>query len=107
MAGFIFQESGPLGLAMKDEDWHVAPGDKITIPALVANRSSDEIYVELSIQGVPIEWVTIDNPVVRLAPKEKHEVTLTISPLPYPQSRAGEYTVAINAIIHKQPEIIC
>ena len=86
MAEFIFQESGPLGLAMKDEDWHVSPGEKITIPALVVNRSSDDIFVELSVQGVPIDWVTLDNPVVHLRPKEKHEFALTISPPPYPQS---------------------
>ncbi len=105
MAEFIFQENGPLGLAMKDEDWRVAPGDKIIIPALVVNRSSDDIFVELSVQGVPIDWVTLDNPVVHLRPKEKHEFALTISPPPYPKSQAGDYPVNIRASVQNQPEI--
>lgn len=105
MAEFIFQERGPLGLAMKDEDWHVSPGEKITIPALVANRSSDDIFVELSVQGVPIDWVTLDNPVIHLHPKEKHEIAVTISPPPYPKTQAGEYPVNIRASVQNQPEI--
>jgi hypothetical protein len=105
MAEFIFQESGPLGLAMKDEDWHVSPGEKITIPALVANRSSDDIFVELSVQGVPMDWVTLDNPVVHLRPKEKHEFALIISPPPYPKTQAGEYPVNIRASVQNQPGI--
>ena len=105
MAEFIFQESGPLGLAMKDEDWRVSPGDKITIPAVVANRSSDDIFVELSILGVPNDWVTLDNPVVHLRPKEKHEISLTISPPPYPQCQAGDYPVNIRASVQNRPEI--
>ena len=105
MAEFIFQESGPLGLAMKDEDWSVSPGAKITIPALVVNRSSDDIFVELSVLGVPVDWVTLDNPVVHLRPKEKHEFALTISPPPYPQSQAGDYPVNIRASVQNQPEI--
>ena len=105
MAEFIFQESGPLGLAMKDEDWRVAPGEKITIPALVVNRSSDDIFVELSVLGVPVDWVTLDNPVVHLRPKEKHEFVLIISPPPYPQSQAGDYPVNIRASVQNRPEI--
>ena len=104
MAEFIFQESGPLGLAMKDEDWHVAPGEKITIPALVANRGLEEIFVDLSVHGIPLHWVTMDTPVVRLSPKEKKEVTLTISPPPFPQCRAGFFSVNIRANIQNQPE---
>ena len=105
MAEFIFQESGPLGLAMKDEDWRVSPGEKITIPALVVNRSSDDIFVELSVLGVPADWVTLDNPVVHLRPKEKHEFALIISPPPYPQCQAGDYPVNIRASVQNQPEI--
>ncbi len=96
MAEFIFQENGPLGLAMKDEDWYVVPGDKITIPALVANRGSEDIFVELSVHGVPIDWVTLDNPVVHLGPNQKHEIapyhfTTTLPSKPGWQL-SGEYT---------------
>jgi uncharacterized membrane protein len=105
MAEYIFQENGPLGLAMKDLDWRVVPGEKITIPALVVNRGSNEIFVDLSVHGVPLHWVSIDNPVVRLSPQEKREITLTISPPPFPQSRAGYYPVNIRATIQNQPTI--
>ena len=105
MAEFIFQESGPLGLAMKDEDWQVSPGEKIAIPALVANRSSEDIFVEISVLGVPADWVALDNPVVHLRPKEKHEFVLTIAPPPYPQCQAGDYPVNIRASVQNRPEI--
>ena len=35
MADFIFQESGFLGIAIKVEDWQVAPDEKITIVAVL------------------------------------------------------------------------
>jgi hypothetical protein len=106
MTEFIFQENGPLGLAMSDKDWQVAPGDKITIPALVANRGANEIYVAFTVQGVPVDWITLDKPVVRLSPMEKQEVNVTISPPPFPQCHAGEYPLEIRANLQSQPEIM-
>jgi Tol biopolymer transport system component len=106
MADFIFQENGPLGLAVENKDWCVAPGEKVTISLMVANRSAAEIFVELSVQGVPMDWSVLDTQVMRLGPRETRKASLTIAPPPYPLSRASQLNVSLSAALQSQPDMV-
>ncbi|HJR81427.1 MAG TPA: DUF5050 domain-containing protein, partial [Anaerolineales bacterium] len=53
--------------------------------------------------GLPVDWVTIDTPVVHLSPGEAKQVTLTVQPPSVPQSRVGQYPLDVRAVSQNNP----
>jgi hypothetical protein len=90
-------------LAIKEEQISVAPESQVDIHLALINDSPNEDYVDILIKGVPSEWITIETPVVHLAPGETRQVTLTVQPPPVPQSRVGEYPLDIRAVSQNNP----
>src|SRR5215208_3283284 len=91
-------DENQLRVVIKEEQITVAPGNEVTIQIAVINQSLTEDTVAIAVKGVPAEWTTISPSVVRLAPTEIKQVTLTILPPPVPESRMGEYFLEIDAI---------
>jgi len=90
-------ESG-LILAIKEDEILVAPESKVDIHIGVINESEHEEYVDILVSGVPSEWITIDAPVLHLAPGEAKQITLTVHPPALLQSRVGQYPLDIRAV---------
>ena len=92
-----------ISLSVKNSQISVAPGTSETISIELANQGTEEDYFELVIKGVPSEWVSLENPVIRMSPGEQQEVSLTISPPAHPQSRAGHYPLKIEVVSQGHP----
>jgi len=90
-------------LAIKEEQITVAPEGTATMHIAVINQTPDEDYVDIQVQGVPSEWITIDHPVVHLAAGEAKQVIITVQPPSVPQSRVGQYPLDIRAVSQSDP----
>jgi len=98
------QQSGQLILAIKEQEINVVPEGKVDIHIGVINQTNTEDYIALSVKGIPSEWVTIDTPVVGLAPGEAKQAIITIQPPPLSQSRVGRYPFDVQAISQSNPK---
>ncbi|HEX6271339.1 MAG TPA: hypothetical protein VFZ43_13965 [Anaerolineales bacterium] len=90
-------------LAIKEEQITVAPESRVHIHVAVINQSPDDDYVDILVKGVPADWITIDTPVVHVAPGQAKQVTLTIQPPAVPQSRVGQYPLDVRAVSQSNP----
>jgi hypothetical protein len=77
----------------------VAPGGSVSLPILLeaSGEGTAAGLFELSVGGVPSNWVSVPTPVVRMAPGEQREILLTIQPPAYPQTGAGRYPLVVRA----------
>src|SRR5512133_1772161 len=90
------QQSGQLVLAIKEQEINVVPEGKVDIHVGVINKTNTEDYVDLSVKGIPSEWVTIDTPTVRVGPGEAKQAIITIQPPPLTHSRVGRYPLDVQ-----------
>ena len=91
-------------VAIKEHEINVPPDGRATIQVGIMNDGSDEDYLDILVQGVPPEWVTLPAPVVHLAAGEAKLITLTIEPSVTPESRVGQYPLDIHAISRADPK---
>jgi len=95
---------GRIGLLMETNQFAVTPGERISIPVVVLNQGLEEDSFRLAVEGIPAGWISTASPVLRLAPGEKREATLIISPPRGPQSRAGRTPFQIKIISQMMPD---
>jgi uncharacterized membrane protein len=69
------------------------------------NLSLEADYLELSVQGVPISWVSLPSPVIDLSGGEEKKVELFLQLPPMPEVRSGDYPLKIVAVSQKDPAI--
>ena len=75
----------------------LAPGSKKSLKFTVISQELSEALFELSVKGIPIEWVALDNRVVQLKPEERAEVLMTITIPDSPDIRPSRYKFTIQA----------
>jgi hypothetical protein len=92
-------------IKLSTNQYTVAPGKNINIPFVVRNQSSDEVYLEISVLGIPVDWFTLPIPVIKLPPMQQAGVALTVEPPYPPQSRIGRYPLTIRAVNQSRPGI--
>ncbi len=93
-----------ISLQVEAIEFPVIPGSSTTIDIFLQNLGESEDFFELSAYGVPSAWVTIPNPVVRLAPGERKPVTLLINAPPPSQRSAGWYPMKLRAVSQQDPK---
>ena len=79
------------------DQYSVAPGDKIKIPLLVSNEGSASEQLRVSVEGIPLVWVSATQQVVLLQPGEQSQTILTVQPSAPPNARSGRYTLRLLA----------
>jgi hypothetical protein len=83
----------------------VAPGSSVTVRLFIHNQSpADEVF-ELTVRGIPSNWLSVPSPAIRLAAGERREVSLTIQPPLPPQGRAGRHHVVIRVASQGAPQV--
>lgn len=95
-----FERSGRLSVQIEPQSHLVAPGNRIAIPIVLQNRATVDQVLELSVRGIPATWVSVPSPVVRLAPGEQRELSLTIQP---PPLRPGQHVLVVRAANQEEP----
>jgi hypothetical protein len=93
-----------VAIQIESTDLTAAPGSTATVPLLVSNQSSEEGFFEITVRGIPSNWVSVPAPVVRLAGGEQREVLLTIQPPAPPQGRAGRHHVVVRITSQEAPQ---
>ena len=82
-----------------------APGQNTIIQVQLVNPGKKEDFFELKLRGVPQSWVTIPVPVVRLAPREKQVVKISIHPPRASETHLDRYTLIIEVTSQINPEM--
>ena len=93
-----YETGSRVGILMDSLQYHVDPGTAVTVPFILINQGLSEDNLRLSVEGLPISWVSTPTPMVRLQPGERREVSLLVQPPRSPQSRAGRTPFTIQVI---------
>ena len=56
----------PVGVQLQERQFSVVPGNRVTIPVTLINQGGEEDHFEVSTRGIPLDWVSMPTPVVRL-----------------------------------------
>ncbi len=95
---------GWVDLRIETTELTAAPGSSVTIPLFLHNRGLEDDFFELTVRGIPSNWVSTPSPVVRLAAGEQRELYLTIQPPPLPEGRAGRHQVVFRVASQSTPQ---
>lgn len=101
----ITSNEGQLMLAIKEEQILVAPEGKVNIHIGVINQGAHADYFDIQVSGVPVDWMTMDTPVVHLTTGEAKQVILTVHPPALLQDRVGQYPLDIQAVSQSDPDL--
>jgi uncharacterized membrane protein len=93
----------PLKLQLEETHYSVVPDSRVTILIGLVNQGDEEDHFEVSVRGIPLDWVSIETPVVRLNPGEKADVPLVIEAPPASQVRAGQYPLTLMVLSQSSP----
>ena len=74
-------------------DLWVAPGSRATVSLVVFNRGQAPDRLQVSLEGIPADWIQSLTPTVQVLPGTEQEVQLVIQPPQTPQSRPGRYSL--------------
>jgi hypothetical protein len=94
MEGYSLENE--VALRIESTDLSATPGSSLTVPLVLQNHGSADDFFELTVRGIPSNWVSTPSPVVRLAAGELREVYLTIQPPSPPEGRVGRHHVVIR-----------
>ncbi len=102
---------GQISLLMSDTHFEVDPGGNVAVPLVLLNQGPTQDQFTLSVEGIPVNWVTTPSSVIWMSAGEQKEVTLSIQP-PYAlQSQAGRYSLIIHVTSQAAPgqvaEVTC
>jgi serine/threonine protein kinase len=89
---------GWVGLALDNPNLAVEPGKSTTITVSLFNQGPVVDQFKVSARGLPAGWLREPPDPVNLMPGEQTEVRLNIQPPRIPNSRAGDYPLAIRAV---------
>ena len=93
----------PIKLQIAETQYSVVPENRVTIPIGLVNQGGEEDHFEISVRGIPLDWISITTPVVRLSPGEKTEVALVIEAPSASQVRAGQYPLTLVVLSQTSP----
>lgn len=93
----------PVDIRLESEHHSVAPGGSTDIAIRLHNRGEEQDYFELSVKGLPAQWVALPA-VIPLAAGERKTVNMTIEPR-LTESRVGRYSFRVEAASQEQPHL--
>ncbi len=101
-AAFITR--GRMGVTLVSTQFSVSAGSSINIPLTLTNQGLQADSFRLGVEGLPINWISTQTPIVQLEPGEKKEIQLMIHPPLSPSSKGGRNPFRIKLISQMTPE---
>ncbi|OGO40875.1 MAG: hypothetical protein A2W36_02265 [Chloroflexi bacterium RBG_16_58_14] len=98
------QPNQPLLLRLDSKEVNALPGRVTRTSLFITNLGQSEDFFEVSIQGIPLAWVSITTPVIKIPTGEEREVQLNIQPPPAEQVQAGSFPLVIRVVSQAQPD---
>ncbi len=93
-------------LTTQTDQYSIAPGGILEIPLMLTNLSGVTDQVRITIEGIPMVWVSTEQPVLVLQPGEERQITLTIQPPAPPDAHAGRYNLRLSVASTLLPDRI-
>jgi len=87
---------GRIGILLDTVHYSVAPGERVDISFLVSNQGPDPDRLTLSVQGIPLSWVSASTSIASLGPGEEEEMVVVLNPPLSPEARAGRHTFQLR-----------
>ena len=84
-------------ITVQTDQYTVTPGGKLAIRLLLRNEGNMPEQVRISVEGIPLVWVSAEQQVVLLPPGEQSQTILTVHPPEPPNARSGRYNLKILA----------
>jgi len=100
----VFESRGRIGVMMEAIQFSVSPGSSINVPILLLNQGLETDSFRLSVEGLPVNWVSTQTPITRLEPGDKKGIVLIIQPPRAPGSKAGRHSFNIKFTSQLIPE---
>jgi len=91
-------------IQLDSRQYSVVPGTSVSVPVILANQGSREMFIEIGVRGLPLAWVSLPSPVTRLAPGQEKGVNVIVQVPPAPESHAGQYPVTLVAVDQAAPD---
>lgn len=91
-----FDSEGRVGMLLANTQFAMAPGSSITIPILLHNRGLTADTFLMSVDGIPVAWITTLDAQTRLEAGEQKEVAITIRPPRSAETRAGRTSFTLQ-----------
>jgi serine/threonine protein kinase/uncharacterized membrane protein len=96
--------TGRVGLFLEETSLSVEPGSSTMVQFVVLNQGSLVDHFEVTVEGIPKEWVQAPTAALRLLPGVHQDVQATFRPPRSLQSRAGEYPLTIRVTSRDAPD---
>jgi Tol biopolymer transport system component len=74
----------------------IPPGGNLETALLLKNNGDDVDFLEISVMGIPSEWVNLSERVIRLGPGGEGSVILTLDIPEQEEDKIGEYVLAVR-----------
>lgn len=91
-------------LMTETDQLSVAPGGTLEIPVIIKNQSASPDQVRITVEGIPLPWISTDQPIVLLQPGEERRIILVVQPPAPPSANAGRHSMRIAATSTFVPE---
>jgi heat shock protein HslJ len=82
-------------LTIEKDTLSVAPGGTQELPIILKNNSESPEQVRITVEGVPLPWISTDRPVLLIQPGEEISITLVLHPPEPPSANVGRYRMRI------------
>ncbi len=92
-----------VGLFIKESEFSVDPGNRLSIPLVVLNQKTGPGLFTLSVTGIPSTWYHFTPARCEIGAKGQAQVVLEIEPPRLPQTRPGRYSLQVT-VASQQPE---
>jgi hypothetical protein len=99
-----FMARGRVGVMLNSIQFSVAPGSRVTVRVVLLNQGLEPDSFGISIDGIPLDWVSTNTPVLALGRGEQKEATLTIAPPRGSDSRAGRHEFTLRVTSQQAPD---
>jgi TolB protein len=99
-----FMTRGRVGVMLNSVQFSIAPGSRISIPIVLLNQGMEADTFGLSVEGIPLAWISTTTPVVPLGRGEQKEVSLSIAPPRSAESRAGRHEFTLRITSQQAPD---
>ncbi len=90
-------------MTLAPEGGAVIPGGRLTLALVLQNASAIVDRYEVTVVGVPAEWVTLDKTIVSLFPGQSERIMVTLAPPAGVATAAGDYPVTLTATSADDP----
>jgi hypothetical protein len=90
-------EVGEVSILLESNAYSAAPGTILDIPFVVFNQAEATANFEITLDGLPAGWVSINSQVILLAANERRGASFAIQIPPFPLAKAGPIPFRLQA----------